>query len=1042
MDIHGARDEILGIVRRNINNNIVYFNGWSSFGAAAVLRSIAQVVPSMKDPPPELCFGRTIYIDCSVWESRRVTQRKIAEKLKLDHKTMALFDKQDDEDDFNGVDHDSRDVIRNVSAVIGQSLRESKFMMIFLNGSDDEFLPGQFGTPEYHCIIIWTFTRRFAIMQELDYWNQLIRKLRYTDIFIHAYLYGVPHSHLDSLFHEEAATIVAGYPCIRGRDKSLVIDCFRYGLFLHRSSHKTIGSAWAAHAPNFWICDGIIQERDRAREIGKALHSKIGFEGDASQLDDMFAAMMQHPETSYLIVEDNHRFDDEYGKKPYRWVFITSKNKIFQDNVQNILAKASSVFLAFDWIGRPRLSNDLFKQCNSLVVLVLSYCAFNFVSPPFLHCHTLRFLGLDRCTHVSSTTELEGGDYITNWTCLYNLWVLDLRYTDWDEILSGVKIDLMVNLTELNIEGVRCWRYTSQLQKKLPYLRRLRIIKPMHQEESTIDTSNSFMDKTNLEILDMSGNSDMKNLPTSLSKAIKLQVLVLDGCDGLENVVLSNSLLTSFSFDGYGPASHWTSTGELPSASSRPDCPSSADKKDVKTSRISLQGCTLLKNLFIRGLPNLLELDISGCAIMVLDLETMVVDLPKLRRLILMGCENLRAIRWGTQLKLELLCVDTRAGTRRIPESSIVQHKRPFKLQVLAATADARFARSLAALFKYHVSNNIYFDINITDSAVCGWIVQPKGTRKEIIEPTDQQNRVVPSLYSDIFSKIANDTTPMQAFPQPPAQKLDRHIEIGPGSRNVDMEIEVDSVSSNLGDLMAHYTQSLHVHDVSTSTTTPKFTDALSSRWQLRLRWCCVERCRNLSTVFSPIEYYCPTLETIWVSNLLMARNIWSKCYREIRSNGFEGLQHLHLHSCPSLLFALPVPTSSFPSLKTLHIIHCGALRHVFERGHSHFEEVTFPELITIHLHDLPALRQICELKMVAPALETIRTRGCWSLRRLPALKGREPGTRRPTVEMEKDMWDALEWDGVDDGHHPSLYEAPVHSRYYKKRMLKGTVLR
>jgi len=137
----------------------------------------------------------------------------------------------------------------------------------------------------------------------------------------------------------------------------------------------------------------------------------------------------------------------------------------------------------------------------------------------------------------------------------------------------------------------------------------------------------------------------------------------------------------------------------------------------------------------------------------------------------------------------------------------------------------------------------------------------------------------------------------------------------------------------------------------------------------------------------------------------------------------------------------------SFPSLETLHIVHCGELRHVFVRGdadekHRH-TSVEFPKLTTIHLHDLPALQQICEAaEMLAPALETIRIRGCWSLRRLPALKGRKPSMRRPIVEIEKDVWDALEWDGVDAGHHPSLYEAPVHSRYYKRRVLRTTVLR
>uniref|UniRef100_R7W1A1 Uncharacterized protein n=1 Tax=Aegilops tauschii TaxID=37682 RepID=R7W1A1_AEGTA len=60
-----------------------------------------------------------------------------------------------------------------------------------------------------------------------------------------------------------------------------------------------------------------------------------------------------------------------------------------------------------------------------------------------------------------------------------------------------------------------------------------------------------------------------------------------------------------------------------------------------------------------------------------------------------------------------------------------------------------------------------------------------------------------------------------------------------------------------------------------------------------------------------------------------MARCIWMKG----SSYGYDltNLQHLHLHSCPSLEYALPVCTvdNSFPSLKTLYIIRCGDLMHV-----------------------------------------------------------------------------------------------------------------
>jgi hypothetical protein len=280
--------------------------------------------------------------------------------------------------------------------------------------------------------------------------------------------------------------------------------------------------------------------------------------------------------------------------------------------MQTVLATASSIVLSFYKTSiAPRLPNTLFKQCNKLGVLILSYCALSFVSPPFLHCNTLRFLGLDNCTHQNNTSLLEGGGFVTKWTFLYNLWVLDLRYTNWDEILSEERIGHMANLTELDIEGVRCWQYIGQLlEKRLPYLQRLRITKPTYQEETTsLDINISFVDKKELEILDLSGNIDMKNQPASLSETRKLQVLVLDGCDGLEHVVLPISSLRSLSFDGYGRASHWTSTGKLPPMSSRPECRPST-KKDVRASKISLEGCTLLEDLFLHGLPNLEKLDL------------------------------------------------------------------------------------------------------------------------------------------------------------------------------------------------------------------------------------------------------------------------------------------------------------------------------------------------------------------------------------------------------------------------------------------------
>ncbi|CAL4996281.1 unnamed protein product [Urochloa decumbens] len=1068
-DVVGAREEIFNIIQRNPNSNIIYFDGWNGFGATAVLRSIAQTLPSKKAPPPELCFGRTFLIDCSTWQSKRVMQRKIAEELKLDRKAMAMIDEQDEEDGFNGVDYGSRDVVRQVSAMIVQTLTESRFMMLFLNGSNAEVDLSEFGIPGYlDSVVIWTFRRSFVTMHETDGIFKLADKLRRTDHFIYTEYKpaGLSDSELNALFSKEAANdIVARYPFMPEINLTMVIDCCCYGFFLHRISRSTIVMDWAPHAPNFWICDGIIQEGDRTREISNALGSEISFGGDDdSLLDKVFDRMMQCLGTYHLVVkgEDDDNIN-KYEERPYRWISVTSKKKIVQDNMKNILARATSIFLAFDrTIGAPSLSNDLFKQCSKVGVLILSCCAFNFESPPFLHCHTLRFLGLDHCTD-DNTIEHQGGVCATKWAFLKSLWVFTIYYTDWDEILSEEKIVLMANLMELNVEGVRWPRWTShhQLQKRLPNLQRLRIIRPVYDEAAETTSSDIgdlfLMDNTSLEILDLSGSNRVmgRNLAASISKASKLQVLILDGCDELEDIVLSNnSSLRSFSLDGYGPASsHRASTVELPPYPKRPPADAGERKSVVKTSIISLQGCGRLDNLFLRGLPNLVELDLSGCPIKVLDFETMMVDVPRLKRLFLLGCECLRAIKWGSdpwkQWKvLELLCIDTRSAGRVLgcaAQPSLGTFSRSFHLQVHAIIVDARLARSLAAAI-VNEWPNVSFSINITSLTACsGAVVQPEATASKMTETIDENHHVVAGLYDDIFTKVGNALTPMQAFPQPPTQQSDHHIEIGDGSRNVQTETQEVSDIKNLVELMTGYTESIHVHDVSTCSSTMPASD-----WHV-LKWCRVERCRNLHAVFPPgAEDYNGMLETIWVSDLLMASCVWSKGPSRLDYSGdrFKGLQHLHLRCCPSLRFALAMGSQpSFPSLETIHIIHCGDIRHIFVPGMEEYQHtsVEFPKLTTIHLHDLPALQQICEAaKTLAPALKTIRIRGCPNLRQLPSLMGREPSMRRrPAVEVEKDVWDKLEWDGVDAGHHPSLYEKPVHSRYYKRsRLLRGTVLR
>jgi hypothetical protein len=110
----------------------------------------------------------------------------------------------------------------------------------------------------------------------------------------------------------------------------------------------------------------------------------------------------------------------------------------------------------------------------------------------------------------------------------------------------------------------------------------------------------------------------------------------------------------------------------------------------------------------------------------------------------------------------------------------------------------------------------------------------------------------------------------------------------------------------------------------------------------------------------------------------------------------------------------------TLPRLETLEIVCCGDLKEVFPLDQYRSRITKFPRLRHIHLLELPMMQQICGHMIFAPVLETVKIKGCRSLRRLPAVTG---NTKLPKVDCEKEWWENLKWDGMQVNHHPSLYE-------------------
>ncbi|KQJ94995.1 uncharacterized protein LOC104583537 isoform X2 [Brachypodium distachyon] len=880
--ITDAREEIVLKYLRNTDRrydrgreNIIYFDGWNGLGASAVLAAIAE---SVRTDGPK--FDIVIHVDCSVWESRREMQRKIAEELKLDRSVMVLFDKQDEEDDFSGLDKGSRAEIDDVAELIFQAAEDRRCLIIFHNGSDNEIDLSTSGVPVFDSKnkVLWTFRGRFRLDPTIT------EKVQSADIFLSA----CPtaniwfHNDLSAVVHEEAAQVSHDI------SPTVITDCWLYLSLLHYNHDNSSDYDGDSHASNYWVCDGIISG-DSAWKIADRLHEEMRME--------------------YLPTKQDHGkwFEKLCGlhEKKSRWISITSKNVEIQ-NIQTIPKETTSCFLTLEKSDPPTaLPKHLFEQSSKLRVLRLSWCTFSFACPPFMHCSSLRFVFIDSCRDEDVEFTGKGDDkQDTEWTFLQRLWVLDIRCTSWDWILSPAKMMLMSELRELNLTDAGASRSDWDMKTlELTWLRDLQRLRVINSSTFlTAVVQNSFMCMQNLELLDLSGNSAMEVLP-NLSGTNGLKVLILDDCDGLLHVEPDAvpTSLESFSFDGFGRASKWKNSLQIPEKKLRPVA---CDKEELpKVSKISLEGRTRLKHVFLQGLPNLEELNLSETGIKELDLEAM--QAKKLERLFLVGCENLRRVQWldARNPPLKLLSVDTRGKAERSMDGdchrshSYSQHD---FVQVVAT--DARFLRGFGVF-----GTNFHLHLSSTVNSR-----QLPGTKEAGIS-SGVELGLVPAvgstfLYSDVLDKAVKEYDNAEDCSLQVCTQLlpsERHIEFAEGGCNWEFKSGREGMVSLLDSA-----QSLHVHDNSSITAANlEFDYAVQFR---DLRWCCVEWCPKLHSGFLLDSKYMSessfeSLQTFWASHLLAARYIWSKrlsfhiYVRDTAPAAFSQLRHIHLHSCPRL---------------------------------------------------------------------------------------------------------------------------------------------
>jgi hypothetical protein len=221
-------------------------------------------------------------------------------------------------------------------------------------------------------------------------------------------------------------------------------------------------------------------------------------------------------------------------------------------------------------------------------------------------------------------------------------------------------------------------------------------------------------------------------------------------------------------------------------------------------------------------------------------------------------------------------------------------------------------------------------------------------------------------------------------------EPLELHLEIGGGIRNSNV---VSKQGMRALIFFMNNADSLQVHDNSSISTvitkdmmpievddeeddlgwrrTKMTTKNKMVDWSF-LKWCRVERCPELDTVFAininkDISCF-DELETFWGQDLLMARCIWSKGRQVSMTDhkSFAKLKTINLHFCPRLTFVLPLSWFTLSSLETIHIVYCGNLSQVFPTEPELLKKLStdrnrkrvleFPKLKDIYLHELPKL--------------------------------------------------------------------------------------
>ncbi|KAM3399637.1 hypothetical protein ACQJBY_004821 [Aegilops geniculata] len=391
---------------------------------------------------------------------------------------------------------------------------------------------------------------------------------------------------------------------------------------------------------------------------------------------------------------------------------------------------------------------------------------------------------------------------------------------------------------------------------------------------------------------------------------------------------------------------------------------------------LSLHGCRKLESVKIKNLGALEDLDLSSTAIK--DVPADIPNLPKLRRLFLMGVPSLRRFPWH---KLE-----------RLPDVFYLDHcsegNGHHSDQVTqVCVTDPRFFHSFRDTVVDLVRAGRFLQSFYVRVAPCITKSMRLQDEEGMLDRKLQAFVKKQSTYMDVYGSFYGEEIAMVSTITVPLRRTERHMEI----------TGMQSAHDGLRHLL-RVTKSI-------SVTCDSSINYLSSGNNFQeLEECELRWCHKMKRVFYDTKGL-KNLRNVHVCNLKSLDSFCSQFF----SFTFSTLEHLHLEDCPRLDHVVP-HTTTLPRLKTIDILFCYNLKAIFISNYTQENTYQLPSLQRVRLQELPLLQHFHSNNAIitTPMWKELHIRGCWSLRRLPRLQGRQPETVK--VNGERSWWSKLQW--------------------------------